>query len=453
MADKIKIRRGEFNVLPNLDEGELGLVTDRGTVYIGTDTDDNILLNPVQVNADGYTLDGYLYPAIDNVHGLGTPDKRWQSVSVGPGSIHITAKDTDPGYTTNSDFKIGIDSSSGNLKIASNTTTIMELGPTGAVSFSDLPKTSSIYYGDGSDGDVTVANGELLVLNRAMYYNSLTIEAGGILEPTGWHIFAKEFIDNSGTIRCDGYTGGNASGSTGGAGSFNTIGSSFFSASIPGLSQTTAGTSGNNGASAVSDQILIDPTFAGKGGNAGVGGNGSTGLIGGSNFMRISAGHKWRQPYFMWNTGAANTQNMFCGAPGSFGRPGGGAASTNTGGGGGCSGSGGGPIFLGTKQYIGQTGSFITANGGNGGNGGNGQTAGAGEGGGGGAGAGGGGGGYVFFITEDFTNDGTIQVNGGSGGSGGLKGDPDAQDGTSGSTGGTGVKQIFNPATGEYTIL
>ncbi len=130
MATKIRIRRGNFADLPDLDEAELGYVKDRGTVYIGTDSDNNILLNPVQVADDGYTLDGYLYPAVDNVHGLGTPDKRWQSISVGPGSIHIISKDSDSGYI-NKSFTLGIDSGTGQLQVIDGDTVTAYFGQDG----------------------------------------------------------------------------------------------------------------------------------------------------------------------------------------------------------------------------------------------------------------------------------------------------------------------------------
>ena len=94
-SDKIKIRRGDFADLPTLDEGELGLAQDIGSLYIGS-TNGNVLLNPVKELVDGYSIDGYLIPAVDNVHDLGTPDNRWRGLSVGPGSIHLISKSGEP---------------------------------------------------------------------------------------------------------------------------------------------------------------------------------------------------------------------------------------------------------------------------------------------------------------------------------------------------------------------
>jgi hypothetical protein len=86
MADRIKMRRGELLDLPDLDEGEFGLATDVGSVYVGNPAGDgNVLVNPVKECSDGYSIDGYLSPTVDNVHGLGTPDKKWRHLVVGPG--------------------------------------------------------------------------------------------------------------------------------------------------------------------------------------------------------------------------------------------------------------------------------------------------------------------------------------------------------------------------------
>src|SRR5574337_36712 len=129
MSDKIKVRRGLLADITILDQGEFGLVTDKNTVYIGTESNGNILLNPVQSVMAGYTLDGYLYPTVDNVHGLGTPDKRWQSVSIGPDSLHIISKDTDAGYSKNIEYRISIDAETNKLQFVSNGTPVFEVDP------------------------------------------------------------------------------------------------------------------------------------------------------------------------------------------------------------------------------------------------------------------------------------------------------------------------------------
>jgi len=153
MADKIKIRRGDFVDLPNLDEAEFGLATDTGTLYIGTEEATNILINPVLEHGDGYSIDGYLIPAVDNVHNLGTPDNRWASVYVGPGTINIVAKDSDAGFSTNTEYRIGIDSASGTLQIvAGDNDLLMVLDPDTGVTF---PAGGSVEADPGLTNTVT----------------------------------------------------------------------------------------------------------------------------------------------------------------------------------------------------------------------------------------------------------------------------------------------------------
>jgi len=135
MADKIKIRRGNFINLPDLDSGEFGLSVDTGTLYVGT-PDHNILINPVLESGDGYSIDGYLVPATDNVHNLGTPDSRWHSVFVGPGTINIVAKDSDAGHNSNKEFRIGVDSVTGTLQfVDENDNVLMTLDSEEGASF------------------------------------------------------------------------------------------------------------------------------------------------------------------------------------------------------------------------------------------------------------------------------------------------------------------------------
>jgi hypothetical protein len=69
---------------------------------------------------------------------------------------------------------------------------------------------SAITWGDGADGDVVIAAGTT-ALGRDMFYNSLTVQAGGILKPAGFRIFVKTFtqVDVGGTINDNGNNGGN----------------------------------------------------------------------------------------------------------------------------------------------------------------------------------------------------------------------------------------------------
>lgn len=131
MSDKIKMRRGELPDLPDLDAGEFGLATDVNSVYIGNpDGDGNILVNPVKEYLDGYSIDGYLVPAVDNSHGLGSPSLRWNNIVVGPGSIHIRSL---PGEISagEKNWNIGIDDA-GRLSFNSDGYTAYLITPTGA---------------------------------------------------------------------------------------------------------------------------------------------------------------------------------------------------------------------------------------------------------------------------------------------------------------------------------
>ena len=130
MSDKIKMRRGELPDLPDLDAGEFGLATDVNSVYIGNpDGNGNILVNPVKEYMDGYSIDGYLVPAVDNSHGLGSPSLRWNNIVVGPDSIHIRSL---PGEISAGErnWNIGIDDA-GRLSFNSDGYVAYSIAPTG----------------------------------------------------------------------------------------------------------------------------------------------------------------------------------------------------------------------------------------------------------------------------------------------------------------------------------
>lgn len=80
-------------------------------------------------------------------------------------------------------------------------------------------------FGDGSDGDVVVATGVTLTLDRNYFYRSLTVDAGGIIKTNSWQIFAQEEVINNGIIHADGDDGlQGASGATGGGGFSGSLG-------------------------------------------------------------------------------------------------------------------------------------------------------------------------------------------------------------------------------------
>lgn len=97
MADKIRIRRGLFADLPELDVGEFGFCTDNQRLYIGTSTG-NALISGL-IGAVDLTVDGYVNPALDNTYGLGTDDLRWLHLKLGPDSLQIVSKADETGGT------------------------------------------------------------------------------------------------------------------------------------------------------------------------------------------------------------------------------------------------------------------------------------------------------------------------------------------------------------------
>lgn len=129
MADKIKIRRGLAADLPQLDSGEFGWSTDTEELWIGNPdgySGGNVLLNALSSAGGDVTVDGYVNPGLDNTYGLGTPSKRWSSLSVGPGSIHLhsTAVETGTPYS----WRLTVDSN-GQLTFAQSVEEFIKINP------------------------------------------------------------------------------------------------------------------------------------------------------------------------------------------------------------------------------------------------------------------------------------------------------------------------------------
>lgn len=75
------------------------------------------------------------------------------------------------------DFLVGYNSADSNHKVKILISAIRALN-------------SVDYFGDASDGDVTIAAGTT-TLTRDMYYNDLQIDSGGVLQPNGYKIFVN----------------------------------------------------------------------------------------------------------------------------------------------------------------------------------------------------------------------------------------------------------------------
>ncbi len=225
-------------------------------------------------------------------------------------------------------------------------------------------------FGDGSDGDVTIAAATTLV--RTMFYDTLTIQAGGSIDVAGFEIYARTLVDIEGTgfIHSD---GADAVTGTGGV--------TVANGEVDG--RQAGGDSGNN--------AVGSPGAAGAQGGAGGAGGAATaaGGVGGA-------------------AGDASTSQVRFRAPGNAvietgggGGGGGGDATPGEGGGGGAS---GGEVSIHAPEIRVAATGRISANGGDGAAG---VTANGG-------GGGGGGGGKVRLNYRELTNNGTIQAIGGA---------------------------------------
>jgi hypothetical protein len=278
------------------------------------------------------------------------------------------------------------------------------------------------YFGDGSDGDVSIASGET-VLTRDMYYRNLTISGTGKLTPAGYKVFVSETLDltNAPLGAIAGYSGTvvawttasaiNASGATPGAagaaqptgtvggsgagGAGGAIATDGGSPASPGLAcGGVGGTGGSAGAhsggtsQSTTNFVIRRPTtemlrgatliYGGTGGGGGAGANnvatsGAGGGGGGGAGVVFIAARTIARSSSTTAGGAIDVRGQTGGAGGV------GTSSGNENGGGGGSGGGGGFLYIMYQFLVGtaKTG-LITLDGGNGGNGGNGHGAGTG---------------------------------------------------------------------------
>jgi len=78
-------------------------------------------------------VDGYILPITDNTHGLGSPTKRWESLSLGPDSLHIISTDAETGQGYAWSLGIGTDSGKGNFQITQSDRTAFKIEPGGTI--------------------------------------------------------------------------------------------------------------------------------------------------------------------------------------------------------------------------------------------------------------------------------------------------------------------------------
>ena len=246
-------------------------------------------------------------------------------------------------------------------------------------------------FGDGSDGSFTYTPGTSTI-SREWNYQDLTIQAGAIVKPAGFRMFARGTLTNAGSFNDDGIAATGA-----------TAGTALAARQFLGA-QSAAGGAGRSttGAGAVGSAIT-----SGSYGSAGVlptggaGGQGDGGNLGGAAGAVTAGSARWAS-LLVYGRGATAVNG------GSGGGSGGcqvGTGTATSGGGG----SGGGDVYI-AARYIVNTGT-ISAIGGKGGDAvatGNGAA----------GGGGGGGGGHVGIITQtpSASIGGTVSAAGGAGG-------------------------------------
>lgn len=318
-------------------------------------------------------------------------------------------------------------------------------------------------WGDASDGDATLdgtatfawasKSGSTYTLTRNVYFRTLTVNSGVILEMGGYAAFGYR-CTGAGTIRDNGNAGGNASGGTAGAaGTARSAG--YYAANTAGVigGAGVANNVGNNGTNgtAVNPSIGVSGVAGGNGGvlssagapynTAKTGGTAGTATSENVQLNRDHQGFNLTSGSVdtvtaVWRCVAATSGRVLSVSAGSGSGASGNAtfiSSGGTGGGGGGSGAAGGIVHL--CFYIIDGTLAIEAKGGVGGNG----AAGSGDAGGGGGG-GGGPGGVVLLIYFSLGGSVTISVAGGAAGTGGAagggSGSPTAGSaGTAGTTG------------------
>jgi len=252
-------------------------------------------------------------------------------------------------------------------------------------------------FGDGSDGEVTIAAAGTTTLDRDMFYSILTVPDTAILNTGGFRIYATKSVTvaNGGTITRAGNPG---SGTT--AGAINAAGTLGIGAA------GGAGGVGNPGAGGAGTDLSAGYPLGGSGGH---GGNGS--YFSGGDYGDVTApvGTKGNVRTLPWAAcGHAIGAGAFSVLAGGGG--GGGGSASSGGGNGGAGGGGGGAILIAAPIIVIEATGTITAQGGNGGNamvGGGGTSA---------SGAGGGGG-AVVLVYHTLIETGTITVAGGIRGS------------------------------------
>jgi hypothetical protein len=250
------------------------------------------------------------------------------------------------------------------------------------------------YFGDGSDGNVTIS--APTTLTRDMYYENLTIDATYTLNADGHRIFVSDTLTMNATsfISSDGDDGTDGDG--GGAGGAGATSGSIGGGSNGGAGATGAGQNGSN----ISDTL---DTIIGKGGSGGAGSSGAGGTAGGLSDLDADEGSIRHLPNAL--NAHAQGNGALTMVNGGSGGGGGGGDGSNDGGG---AGGGGGIVMVAARNMVSSGGSNkIQTDGGSGADGETGGNCGGG---------GGGGGGVTIVIYHTKTGTWDIKASPGVGG-------------------------------------
>lgn len=295
------------------------------------------------------------------------------------------------------------------------------------------------YFGDGTDGDVTVTTA--ITLTKDMYYHNLTISGAGAINAAGFRIQVQNILDIS-AAGVDAIHWTSTGGSPGlGSGGPGGGGSTGVAATLQVGTTGGSGSTGSNTGAVLpgSGSATVAVSGGGLGGAGGIGGASSLGIGGlGGTGGACTDRHLHRIQADLSYVTSVNTLQVISGGSGGGGGGGGHGSSGGSGAGGSGAGAGGNVIYI-AALIINRGGSTpagcIAVRGGPGG-GASGTPVAAGAAGG--AGGGGGGGGYLYIICSALTGSSSVANAAASiGGAGGAGGSAPAGGGVGG-TGGTG---------------
>jgi hypothetical protein len=105
-------------------EAALAEVMNKANLAIDSVTD----LDPSSIGAS-------LLPELDNTYALGSNSRRWSDAYLGPSSLNLVAKSSDPGFSADRSYQVKIDGTTGRLQILDESTVVLELDVNNSITF------------------------------------------------------------------------------------------------------------------------------------------------------------------------------------------------------------------------------------------------------------------------------------------------------------------------------